>query len=275
MKTTKVKYSLSAILLVFLFLISCGTVKQVPVEFTCELLPAPIKSFKIDALGNIYTISRSNRLKVYDAGMNQLFEYFNNGLGEISYIDVTNSRKIILFFAGFQKMLFLDNTLSEIGRFDIDFNLPYDIRAMGSTRDNNLWIYDALDYKLKKIDNAGKIILESNPVESYLDISIAPDYIIEYNNEVLLIEENKGIAVFDNFGNYLRYIGLLEGVSISVANGSLIYMKGKVLMQMMLENKFIEPQEIKTVPTRVGTAYIFRNDLYYLEHGCLKVQALN
>ena len=131
------KYILS-IALSILLMLSCNTIKPAIDNFSCNLINSPIKSFKIDVFGNIYTIDPSNKLKVYDPELNLLFEYYNNGLGDITYIDITNPRKIILFFTGFQKMVFLDNTLSEIGRYESDFNLPFDIRAIGSSRDNNI-----------------------------------------------------------------------------------------------------------------------------------------
>ena len=269
----KVKYFLKIICIVCIC--SCNTTKSIPTDFECELISFPLKFFKIDVFGNIYTVEKSNRLKVYDQNFNYLFEYFNNGLGNITYLDITNPRKLILFFGGFQKMVFLDNTLSEIARVNVDFSLPYDIRAIGSSRDNHIWIYDALDYKLKKINAQGKVLLESNPLQSYLEVGILPDYIIEYNNEVFLVEEHKGIAVFDNFGNYLRY-ELLEGItSISIMNNNLVYLQNGNLVQQALNNKFLAPRLIKAVPSQVRTAYVYRDGVYYIQDLCLMKQRLN
>ncbi len=251
-------------------MLSCISTNNNSNKFECNLIKVPLKTFKIDPFGHIYTIDNKNRLNVYDADLKLLFEYYNNGLGDISYLDITNPRKIILFFSGFQKMVFLDNTLSEIGRLNLDFNLPYDIRAMGSSRDNNIWIYDATDYKLKKIDSNGKVILLSNPIESFLNINIVPHYIIEYNNEVYLIEEGEGIAVFDNFGNYLSFVPFKGGSSLSFQTNALIYVKEAAIYLKNYENKFEADQKIKAVPTSVRTAYIFKNYIYYLENNCLQ-----
>ncbi len=265
---------LRALLFASLLLCQCIANQKVTTPFECSLIDKPIKDFKVDAFGNFYTIERSNRFKLYDPQFNLLFEYFNNGLGEISHVDITNPRKIILFFGGFQKMVFLDNTLSEVGRFGVDFNLPYDIRAIGSSRDNNIWIYDATDYRLKKIDPQGATLLTSNPLESYLELEISPNLIIEYNNEVFIIEEGKGVAVFDNFGNYLRFLALGSAYSFSMIDNSMVYLKGNEILKEQIGNVFSDPMQITTVPSNLRTAYIIKNEVFYLENSCLKKEII-
>ena len=269
-----VRYILK-ILVTFFLLNSCITTNIQDTPFVCELSKYPLKFVKVDLLGNIYTVDQKNRLKVFDQNMKLLFEYYNNGLGNISFLDITNPRKIIVFFPGFQKMIFLDNTLSEIGRVNTETNLPYDIRAIGSSRDNNLWIYDALDYRLKKIDPEGKTILESNPLESYLQLDILPNYIIEYNNEVFLIEENLGAAVFDNFGNYLRFTSLKSGSSINYYKEGLVYVQDQNLIRQSIENRLEEPIILYSFNKAVQSVFMYKKTLYYLENNCLKKAQLN
>jgi hypothetical protein len=263
-----VKYILN--LSLCFFLCSCSISKQVQDSFQCDLINEPIAFFKVDVFGNLYTVDSKNQLRVYDQNLNLLFEYFNNRLGQIDQIDISNPRKIILFFSGFQKMIFLDNTLSEIARVDFESNiLPFDIRAIGSSRDNNIWIYDASDYKLKKIDPSGKILIESNPLESYLKIDLIPNYIIEYNNEVFLVEENIGFVVFDNFGNYLRY-NLIENISsVHFQSNVMIYNQNGVVYTQNLKNTLIESNKIADLPSHVRIAFMSKKGIFYLDNNCL------
>jgi len=249
---------------------ACTATKPVVSTFSCDLLNAEIKDFKFDVFGNLYTIDLRNRLKVYDQDLNFLFEYFNNILGDISYVDVTNPKKIMLFFDGFQKVVFVDDTLAEIGRYEGEFT----ILAVGTSRDNNLWIYDGLDYRLKKISSSGKMILESNPLESYHNIDINPDYIIEYNNMVYMVEEGSGIAILDNFGNFSNYQTFENSTSFVLIDESYIYLKENMITQQLI-NSFEDERQIKTVPTNVETAYILNSSVYYLDQNCLKTMALN
>jgi hypothetical protein len=261
-----VKYILSIFLL-----FGCGTTQQVASNFECSLLNEEIKDFKFDVFGNLYTIDLRNRLKVYDSDLNFLFEYYNNILGEISHVDVSNPKKVVLFFNGFQKVIFVDDTLSEIGRYEGEFN----ILAIGSSRDNNIWIYDGLDYRVKKISSKGKMILESNPLESYHGISTNPDYIIEYNNMVYMVEEGEGIVVLDNFGNYSTYLKIPGLSSVILKDGRLIYNKDGAIMQQVLENPFEGGRKIKAIPAEAETAYISNNLLFFLEGRCLKKVAFD
>lgn len=273
LKTKMEKYITSLLIISFLC-IACKSIQVPQTEFLCESFDIPISQFKVDPFGNIYTVDGKNKLRLLNSEMTPLFEYFNNGLGDITYIDISNPRKIILFFKGFQKMLFLDNTLSEIGRINQDYNLPYDIRAIGSSRDNNIWIYDAFDYKLKKIDAKGMVVLESNPLESYLELSITPEYIIEYDNETYIVEEGKGIAVFDNFGTFLRYVSCNECSSISFHDKSMFYVKNNIFYQQVLANNLIAPAAIKPLPMNSKGAQASGKDLYFLDQQCLKKERL-
>lgn len=264
------KYFLSCGI-VFILLISCTALKtSVGTTSDCDLIPSSLRTFQMDAFGIIYAIDRRNSLITYDPEMTKLFEYYNNGLGDISYLDISNPRKLLVFFRDFQKIIFLDNTLSEIERFEWTMDQAFDIRAIGSSRDNNIWVYDALDYKLKKINSQGTVLMESNPLQSYLDIDIIPDYIIEADNEVYLMDELNGIATFDNFGNFLTYT-LIKAESINISNGILSYLKGGTLYQKNNNNPLAEEQLIFQFHAGVRTAAVHQKKIYYLDGGCLKV----
>ncbi|WP_235299216.1 hypothetical protein [Portibacter marinus] len=264
----KGKYILSFILV--LFLTGCTTSKQVIEDFNCSLIDYPVRDFKVDLFGSIYTIDFKNRLRLYDQNLNLQFEYYNNTLGDISYIDVTNPKKIAIFFDGFQKVVYVDDTLSELARYEGELN----ILAIGSSRDNNLWIYDGLDYRLKKISRNNKLLLESNPLESYHRLNIQPDYIIEHNNMVYLVEEGNGIAVFDNFGTFSNFIpGDISSVFLD--KNRMYYMKQGAIYRLLLDNAFAEEREIKTVSLKVKTAYIFNQNIFYLENNCMKKTSID
>ncbi|GLR18792.1 hypothetical protein [Portibacter lacus] len=258
------KYILS--LFIIGLLLGCNITKTIKAPFECELLDNPIQNFKFDVFGNLYTIDLKNRLKVYDKDLNFLFEYYNNSLGNISYVDVTNPKKIMLFFSGFQRIIFVDDALSEIGRYQGEFN----IIAAGNSSDNNIWIYDGLDYRLKKISKNSKVIIESNPVESYIQLDIHPDFIVEQNNMVFMVEEGRGIAIFDNFGNYSSYLPLEDSGSIIVKDKSIVYTKGGILYQQLTENTLAQTRKIKTIPAGAEIVRIFNKSIFYTENRCLK-----
>lgn len=269
-KMKKVKYILS--LTIGLIILSCfptsNLVEQKP--FDCEISNVPLRDFKVDGLGALYILDIRNQLSMLDPNMQLQYEYFNNSLGDLTYFDTTNPRKIILFYADFQKLIFLDNTLSEIGRVDIEYNFPYDVRAIGSSRDDKLWIYDATDYRLKKVDNDGSILLQSNPMETFLEISFVPDYIIEYKNNVYMIKEGTGVAVFDNFGNYVKYIGCENCYSIQFGKEMMIYLQDQVMSAQSIVSAVLPKEEIKNMSPGITQAFLFERNIYYLEGQCLK-----
>jgi hypothetical protein len=247
---------------------------QIPEDFSCELIDFPVQDFKIDVFGSFYFIKPDNSLTVYDNEFNEQFNYFNNGLGHISFIDISNPRKILLFFKDFQKVVFLDNTLSEIGRFEWNIEEAMDIKAIGSSRDNFIWLYDGLDYRLKKVDSKGNTLLSSNPLQTHFEIDISPDYIIEKNNFVYLIEEGIKVLVFDNFGNYVKTIAI-SAYSFEFDQGYYYYVDHQgFYAKESLQNVFAERINLANLPEKVRIAQGIDKKLYYLVDFCLKVQPI-
>ncbi len=257
-------------------LIGCKANQQLklPSDFSCDLVNFPIQDFKIDVFGNFYFLKPDNSLTVHDTDFNELFHYFNNGLGPISYIDISNPRKILLFFKDFQKVVFLDNTLSEIGRFEWKVEEALDIKAIGSSRDNYIWLYDGLDYRLKKVDSKGNILLSSNPLQTHFEIDISPDYIIERNNQVYMVEEGKKILVFDNFGNFIKAIAA-SVYSIDLMQGSFFSIDSLgSYSRESLENVFLDKEILTKLPSKVRKVQKKEEKLYYLMDYCLQVKLL-
>ena len=162
-------------------------------------------------------------------------------------------------------MIVVDDTLAEIGRYEGDFS----ILAVGSSRDNNLWIYDGLDYRLKKISSDNEVLLESNPLESYHQLDIQPNYVIENGNMVYLVQEHKGIVIFDNFGTFSRYIPL-NASSIQVRDDLLSYVEDGKLSQIDMKNTFAESRFLADLQQGASVAYKFKKQVYFLEGQCLK-----
>lgn len=188
------------------------------------------KSFKLDELGYLYVISEQNELIRYDANLKKEFAYSNDRLGAISSLDVNNPLKLLLFYENYQTIIVLDNLLGEVSRYNL-FDLGYnDINAVGISNDNNVWIYDPIDYKLKKIDSTGKLISESITLYNEGLEYIRPDYLVEKGNKVFLYDEGKGFYLFDNLGQYLHHVDLQDNSSYQVINqNNILFVKDDVM----------------------------------------------
>ena len=188
------------------------------------------KSISIDDLGYLYIISDRNELIRYDSNLKQEYAYSNERLGAISSLDVNNPLKLLLFYENYQTIIVLDNLLGEVSRYNL-FDLGYnDINAVGISNDNNVWIYDPIDYKLKKLDNSGKLISESITLYNEGLEYIRPTYLAEKGNKVFLYDRDYGFYLFDNLGQYLNHIELQDINSYQVINqNNILFVKDDVM----------------------------------------------
>ncbi|MGQ1908914.1 hypothetical protein ACT3CE_03920 [Marinifilum sp. RC60d5] len=164
-------------------------------------------SFEVDKLGFIYTVSNS-KLTKYDSKGNEICNYSNQLLGEISSVDVSDPLRIMLFYKDFNKLIYLNSKLSLIGN-DIDL---YDFSDTESelvcnSQKGGFWLYNSIDNQIIKISQTGSIVSESILISSFFE-DIPLSKIKEYNGKLFLLFKSKGILHLDQNGQFLRKISI-------------------------------------------------------------------
>ncbi len=119
---------------------------------------------------------------------------FNNvrRFGKVYSIDVSNPLKVLLYYKDFGTIVTLDRFLNERSTLDLRKQNLLQVRAIGQSYDNNIWIFDELEVKLKKIGDDGRIIDQSNDFRLIFDSTPSPDYIIDQDKFVYLYDSQKG-----------------------------------------------------------------------------------
>ena len=99
----------------------------------------------------LYFADQKHLLKL-NSDLDTLFT-FNSKVIEVDLVAPQNMLKILVFSKSLNSIQFLDKTLSEasttINLDDLGVELS---RAVGVSRDNNFWIFDAVNQELKKFD---------------------------------------------------------------------------------------------------------------------------
>lgn len=189
--------------------ISQSTPEFIPVA----VLEKAVQRLETDELQRLYLIQNDYELVQCDAKGTPLYTFNENTLGPISYIDVRNPFRILVYYDDYATAVFLDRTLSELQRYDLSqLNLPQ-IQALGMASDNNLWLYDNGTATLKKIDQSDQVLVESLELDLLLNIPLNPIRVLEANNQVYLHDPNIGIMVFDVFGAFIKTIRIPETVT--------------------------------------------------------------
>lgn len=177
----------------------------------------------VDNLDNLYILSSTGQVKKFGPKGDSVGVF--NGVrayGKLTAIDVTNPLKPLLFYKDFSNVVVLDRFLANRVSLNLrKFNILQP-SAIGLSYDNNIWVFDQYDNKLKKIDEGGNVLLQTDDFRSLFGQPLAPQKIINDNGFVYLADSASGIFVFDNYGTYKRKIILKNWTTIDVADGRVV-----------------------------------------------------
>jgi hypothetical protein len=179
--------------------------------------------FSVDNLGNIYTVNTQNRLKKSNAAGDSLAVYNDvRQFGRMSYMDVTSPLKILLYYREFATIVMVDRYLNIINTIDLRKQNIFQARAIGLSYDNNVWVYDEQEAKLKKIDDSGNLLTQTTDIRQFVDAVPDPVSIIDQNGLVYLFDESKGIYIFDHYGAFQHQIPIADLRDFSVIDKNLL-----------------------------------------------------
>lgn len=156
----------------------------------------------IDDFENIYYV-RNNTF--YKKSENEILNYTNVSLGQITWVDIHNPFKIVLFYKNYNSIIILDSKLSELTS-KIDFTketLFNNVILVSHSSVNNLWLF-ADDNKLHLYDfqNHSEII-QTQPITFYQDSFIPKSLKSSYKNAWILGET--GVIQINEYGNFINY----------------------------------------------------------------------
>ena len=84
---------------------------------------------------------------------NEVFEYKNVSLGNITKVDILNPLKIVLFYEDFNTVVLLDNQLNKMTEINFSQNsTPIVVPAIGMSTQNQLWIFNTLNQQIGLFD---------------------------------------------------------------------------------------------------------------------------
>jgi hypothetical protein len=164
-------------------------------------IKADIVNFSIDNLDNIYIVNSSNQIKKLNSNGDSV-GVFNDvkKYGKLTSIDASNPLRVLLFYKDFGIIVVLDRFLNIRNSIDLRKQNIYLVKSISQSFDNNIWLYDELENKLKKIDDEGKILLETPDFRQLFGAAASPIKIFDQDRLVYLYDTLKGVFVFDYFG---------------------------------------------------------------------------
>ena len=224
-------------------------------------IPGNFSSINVDALENIYAISDGSLIKF--SPIDKSVQTYNNikRYGTPSFLDVTNPFKPLLYFKNFSTIVVLDKYLSNKGTINLRKSGIFSVKAIGASYDNKIWIFDEQDFKLKKINDDGSVLMESTDLRVLIGESPLPERIFDNEGFVYLYDTSAGFYIFDYYGTYKNKLPLTGWESFLISNGFFYGLekdkifsyeiKTKVFKEYLLPESFKNSTSIATINGKI------------------------
>lgn len=223
-------------------------------------IPLAEGQFTTDNMGQLYTVQGDQLQRYSDEGTPQ-YNYNNKTFGNISFVDVTNPLRIVVYYQELAQVLFLDNTLSEHHGAIALTELGYDqTSVVCASQNNGVWLFDQVDFELVWLNDQAVVGKRSGNLIQQLGFELNPNFMIERHNWVYLNDPAKGILVFDIFGTYLKTIPLKGLSSFQVTETSLIFTEAgqlKVYNFKLLDVVDVPMPDVPTTQVQVSGQRVF------------------
>ncbi|QEC67681.1 hypothetical protein FRZ67_10395 [Panacibacter ginsenosidivorans] len=172
-----------------------------------KTISGSFKDFYTDNFGNIFLISANNQIKKLDQHFDSV-GIFNDvrRYGDVYMVDVNNPLKMVIYYRDFTTILVLDRFLNIRNTIDLRSAGILQARAVAQSYDNNYWVFDELNSKIKKIDDNGNVLLESADFRVLFSYAYNPQQIIDADGTLYLYDVKKGWLIFDYYGAYKKHI---------------------------------------------------------------------
>tara|TARA_B100000941_G_scaffold286298_1_gene259596 strand:- start:480 stop:1259 length:780 start_codon:yes stop_codon:yes gene_type:complete len=224
-----------------------------------------IDKVKIDENYKLINIDNFNN-KYFQRG-NQISKeknltFSDLSLGNISSIDLNDPMKIKIWYSDYNNLIVLDNYLNEITR--INFNnilFANNISHISTANDNNVWVFDETDMKIKKFDFFNRVFIDN--VETKIDGALI-DFQSDYNYLWVLTDEffykinYNGSIIYSSENNYrFSKISLFRNDIILLKNNQLVHFKNgdEIFVNIIHEKLFIKDFSVIN-----ETLYIYDED---------------
>jgi hypothetical protein len=194
------------------------------------------KLITVDNLNQIYALNADNEIIKFNSNGEEVFRFNNNRLGDLTHIDASNPFNLLLYYADFSNILILDRTLNstvQLNLFELNFTK---VSAVGLANDNNVWVFDDLNFQLKKIDRKGAMIAASDNLNFALNKPIRPNFLLEREQKVFLNDPEIGILIFDFFGQFEKVLEFKNLNKFQVIGEQLLYVEQDKLHSFNLKS---------------------------------------
>lgn len=236
------------------------------------------KQLRVDFLGNCYVVAKDNSI-VLITKRGTRFTHNEKSLGKVQNIDVSNPMRILLYYAEANTIMYLDNTLTELGRVDLSkFNIYGQNTVVGNSKMGGFWVYDPIQQSLKRLDIDGREFTGTQLNSNWQ--SFNTQHLIERDGIIYISSELSGLYTFDINGTYASKFGADLSISenFQVTSSQIIWYSAESIhflnLNSLAEKKVPLPKNLRLTKVR-NTLYCTDEKCYALMNNRLYIYKIN
>src|SRR5687768_10221635 len=135
-------------LLAFLLLVACVNAQTDTSFRLIKMMTGDIVDFAVDNLDNVYILNSRNQLRKFNEKGDSVGMYNDvKKFGQATLIDVSNPLKVLLYYRDFATVVMLDRFLDVRNTIDLRKHNILQVKAIGQSYDNKIWVYDEQENK--------------------------------------------------------------------------------------------------------------------------------
>jgi hypothetical protein len=241
-------------------LLVCAAVSFSPAQFkkikSIEVTEEVISS-SVDRPGDIYLTTHDHILK-YDGDAILKSLYKNNPLPTL--FDPHDGARMFAFYREGRKYEYLSPSFDVTSAYSIDSSFVIEPWMACLSGDHNLWVIDAADGSLKKVNTRSGLIETDAKINSTIKLHDI-NFMREYQGFVFVLVEHFGIIVFNTMGKQIRVIENHDITSFNFLGEELYYLQQDKLIFFDLFSA--ESREIK-LPSAATSALLTDQRLFLI-----------
>jgi len=258
----------TGIIILFLFFcVSPATYAQNDSAFQfLKSIKGDFTYFDVDNLDNIYLITTNNQFKkLNDAGDSVSVYNDVKRYGNPSSVDVTNPLKILLYYKDYVTVVVLDRLLTVRNTINFRKQNIFYVNNITLSYDNNIWIFDEEDFKLKKIDEEGKWLQATTDLRMLFDSVPSPVKIVDRDNFIYLYDPEKGFYIFDYYGGFKNRLAFLKWSNVEVNRNTVYGFSNNNLYSYELKSLNLKEYKLPAFFGNVTSIKVMNGKLYLLK----------
>jgi len=220
------KQRLSALVTLFLCLGTTQAISQFKKIKTIELT-GHVKSCAVDRPGELYVTTADGQRMRYDA--DGILKITMKSTPGPTLFDPHDGARLFAFYRDQRRYEFLNPSFEPTQAYVIDSAFVIDPWLACLSGDKNIWVLDAADKTLKKINtirgdvDVDVAIAMSMPVENIV-------FLREYQGFVFVLIRNWGVVIFNGLGKQIKTIENKNITSFNFLGEELYYLQGDKLI---------------------------------------------